>query len=172
MGAIAEGLALRIVSGDVPESLQSKYIMSLDVGRLIAGTKYRGEFEGRLSAVVAELKKTKLVILLIDELHTVVTAGSSEGALGAGNMLKPSLARGELQVLGATTFVEYRKYIEKDAAMERRFQPVKVPEPSVSDTVHILYGLRDKYENHHNVVIEDSALKAAAELAARHIHDR
>ena len=170
--AIAEGLALRIVRGDVPVSLQNKYIMSLDVGRMVAGTKYRGEFEGRLTAVVAELKRTKLVILLIDEVHTVVTAGNAEGSLGAGNMLKPALSRGELQVLGATTFVEYSKYIEKDAAMERRFQPVKVPEPSVVDTVQILYGLRDKYENHHNVVIEDSALKAAAELAARHIHDR
>ena len=170
--AIAEGLALRIIKNNIPVNLQNKYIMSLDVGRIIAGTKYRGEFEGRLTAVIAESKRTKLVILLIDEVHTIITAGNAEGSLGAGNMLKPALSRGELQVLGATTFVEYSKYIEKDAAMERRFQPVKIPEPNVVDTVQILYGLRDKYENHHNVVIENNALKTAAELAARHIHDR
>jgi ATP-dependent Clp protease ATP-binding subunit ClpB len=171
--AIAEGLARRIIAGDVPEGLRGKRILSLDLGLLIAGTKYRGEFEDRLKALLKELTESEgEAILFIDELHTVVGAGSAEGAMDAGNMLKPALARGEIRVIGATTLDEYRKYIEKDKALERRFQPVNVPEPSVEDTISILRGIREKYEVHHGIKIEDSALVAAAQLSTRYITER
>lgn len=171
--AIAEGLALRIVAGDVPEGLKGKHVMSLDIGALLAGAKYRGEFEERLKAVLEEIADSDGdVVLFIDELHTLVGAGGAEGAVDAANMLKPALARGELHCIGATTLNEYRKYIEKDAALERRFMPVQVDEPSVNDTVAILRGLKERYEVHHGVRIQDDALMAAARLADRHVHDR
>jgi ATP-dependent Clp protease ATP-binding subunit ClpB len=171
--AIVEGLAGRIIRGDVPEGLKTKKIVALDMGALIAGAKYRGEFEERLKAVLKEILDAEgQVILFIDELHTVVGAGASEGSMDASNMLKPMLARGELHTIGATTLDEYRKYIEKDAALERRFQPVMVPEPSVEDTISILRGLRQRYEIHHKVRIKDAALVAAAVLSNRYISDR
>ena len=171
--AIAEGLAQRIVSGDVPEGLKDKTIFALDMGALIAGAKYRGEFEERLKAVLEEIRKSEGGILLfIDELHTIVGAGKTEGSMDAGNLLKPMLARGELHCIGATTLDEYRKYIEKDAALERRFQPVQVDEPSVEDTISILRGLKERYEVFHGVRIHDSALVAAATLSNRYITDR
>ncbi len=171
--AIAEGLAQRIVSGDIPESLKDKIIAVLDMGGLIAGTKYRGEFEDRLKAILKEIKNADgNIILFIDEIHTLVGAGKTDGAMDAANILKPSLARGELHCIGATTLDEYKKYIEKDAALERRFQPVTVKEPSVEDTVSILRGLKEKYEIHHGVRIKDSALVAAAHLANKYIADR
>ncbi|MBC5825510.1 MAG: ATP-dependent chaperone ClpB [Candidatus Eremiobacteraeota bacterium] len=171
--AIVEGLAHRVVRGDVPESLKDRRIIALDLGALIAGAKYRGEFEDRLKAVLKEVSQGQGdIILFIDELHTVVGAGAAEGSMDASNMLKPMLARGELHAIGATTLNEYRKYIEKDAALERRFQPVLVPEPSVEDTISILRGLRDRYELHHKVRIKDSALVAAAVLSNRYITDR
>ncbi len=171
--AIAEGLARRIVAGDVPESLKNRRIVALDMGALVAGAKYRGEFEERLKAVLQEVTKSEgQIILFIDELHTVVGAGKAEGSMDAGNMLKPMLARGELHCIGATTLDEYRKYIEKDAALERRFQPVLVEEPSVESTISILRGLRERYEIHHGVRIQDSALVAAAVLSHRYISDR
>ncbi|MEN9247668.1 MAG: ATP-dependent chaperone ClpB [Gloeomargarita sp. GMQP_bins_69] len=171
--AIVEGLAQRIVRGDVPESLQNRRLISLDMGALIAGAKYRGEFEDRLKAVLKEVTSSEgQIILFIDEIHTVVGAGATEGAMDAGNLLKPMLARGELRCIGATTLNEYRKYIEKDAALERRFQQVFVAEPSVEDTISILRGLKDRYETHHNVKISDSALIAAAVLSNRYISDR
>ena len=171
--AIAEGLAQRIVRGDVPEGLKDKTIFSLDMGALIAGAKYRGEFEERLKAVLEEIRRSEgQILLFIDELHTIVGAGKTEGSMDAGNLLKPMLARGELHCIGATTLDEYRKYIEKDAALERRFQPVQVDEPSVEDTISILRGLKERYEVYHGVRIHDSALVAAATLSNRYITDR
>ncbi|MGD0345633.1 MAG: ATP-dependent chaperone ClpB [Terracidiphilus sp.] len=171
--AIVEGLARRIVSGDVPESLRDKRVISLDLGSMLAGAKYRGEFEDRLKAVLKEIEEANgQIVLFIDELHTLVGAGAAEGAIDASNMLKPALARGELRAIGATTLNEYRKYIEKDAALERRFQIVYVGEPNVEDTIAILRGLKDRYEQHHNVRIKDAAIVAAATLSHRYISDR
>ena len=169
--AIVEGLAQRIVNGDVPEQLQSKRLVALDIGALVAGTKYRGEFEERLKTSVGEVKETG-AILFIDVLHTLVGAGAAEGAVDAANILKPALSRGELQTIGATTLYEYRKYIERDAALERRFQPIQVEEPSVDETIQILTGVRPLYEEHHKLKISDEALKAAANMAARYVTDR
>ena len=171
--AIVEGLAQRIVSGDIPESLRDRRVISLDIGALLAGSKYRGEFEERLKAVLDEIKEAGgKVVLFMDELHTIVGAGAAEGAVDAANLLKPMLARGELRAVGATTLDEYRKHIEKDAALERRFQPVLVGEPTVEDTIAILRGLKERYEVHHSVDIQDAALIAAATLAHRYIADR
>src|SRR6266508_445084 len=170
--AIAEGLAHRIVKGDVPETLQGKRVLTLDIGSLVAGTKYRGEFEERLKKIIEELRHAHDVILFIDELHTLVGAGAAEGAVDAANILKPSLARGELQCIGATTLDEFRKYIERDAALERRFQPVMVDESTIEETVDILLGIRSRYEDHHKTSITDDAVKAAAELSSRYITDR
>src|SRR3954467_12998454 len=171
--AIVEGLAIRIVNHDVPTILDNKRIIALDMGALIAGAKFRGEFEDRLKAVIKEVTQSEgRIILFIDELHTVVGAGKAEGSMDAGNLLKPALARGELRTIGATTLDEYRKNIEKDAALERRFQPVKVGEPSVEDTIAILRGLKPRYEAHHGVRITDSALVSAAVLSDRYIQDR
>ncbi|MGN1327828.1 MAG: Clp protease N-terminal domain-containing protein, partial [Clostridia bacterium] len=170
--AIAEGLAEKIVAGDVPETLKDKRVVSIDISSMVAGAKYRGDFEERIKKSLQEVKKAGDVILFIDEIHTIVGAGSAEGAVDAANILKPLLARGEIQVVGATTTNEYRKYIEKDAALERRFSPVTVAEPSEEDTIKILEGLRDKYEAHHNVKITDEAIKAAVELSTRYVNDR
>src|SRR5579862_2292934 len=171
--AIAEGLAQRIVAGDVPEGLKDRRVWALDIGSLLAGSKYRGEFEERLKAVLNEIRSSEgRIILFIDELHTIVGAGAAEGAVDAANLLKPLLARGELRCIGATTLDEYRKHIEKDKALERRFQPVFVGEPSVVDTIAILRGLKEKYEVHHGIRIRDGALVAAARLSDRYITDR
>ncbi|MCL2351448.1 MAG: ATP-dependent Clp protease ATP-binding subunit [Firmicutes bacterium] len=170
--AIAEGLAQKIAAGSVPETLKNRRVVSLDLSAMVAGTKYRGEFEERIKKVLQEVKSATNVILFIDELHTIIGAGGAEGSLDASNILKPSLSRGEMQVIGATTLDEYRKYIEKDAALERRFQPVSVDEPTEEEAVQILTGLRDKYEAHHNVSITDKALEAAVKLSARYINDR
>ncbi|MDK6301943.1 ATP-dependent Clp protease ATP-binding subunit [Corynebacterium sp. UMB9976] len=170
--AVVEGLALDIVNGKVPETLRDKQVYSLDLGSLVAGSRYRGDFEERLKKVLKEINQRGDIILFIDEIHTLVGAGAAEGAIDAASILKPKLARGELQTIGATTLEEYRKHIEKDAALERRFQPVQVPEPSVADTIEILKGLRDRYEAHHRVSITDGALRSAATLADRYINDR
>ena len=170
--AVVEGLAQAIVAGDVPETIKDKQIYSLDMGALVAGSRYRGDFEERLKKILKEIRTRGDIILFIDEIHTLVGAGAAEGSIDASQMLKPMLARGELQTIGATTSDDYRKYIEKDAALERRFQPVKVDEPSVEETVGILKGLRDRYEAHHRVIITDAAIQAAAELADRYVSDR
>src|SRR5690554_3134862 len=170
--AVAEGLAQRIQEGIVPELLKDKKIVTLDMPGMLAGAKYRGEFEERLKNVMSEIKKNKDIILFIDEMHTIIGAGAAEGAIDASNILKPALARGEIQAIGATTIDEYRKHVEKDPALERRFQPVNVGEPSKEETVQILFGLRDRYEAHHKVRITDGALRAAVELSDRYITDR
>ncbi len=170
--AIAEGLAQAIVNQEIPESLANKRVLTLDMGGLVAGTKYRGEFEERLKKILDEIRSSKEVVLFIDELHTLVGAGAAEGAIDAANILKPALARGEIQCIGATTLNEYRKYIEKDAALERRFQPVFVEEPKLEETVEILSGVRSLYEKHHRVTISDAAVRAAAELSGRYVSDR
>nr|ADJ57429.1 clp protease ATP binding subunit [uncultured prymnesiophyte C19847] len=170
--AIAEGLAQRIANRDIPDTLEDKRVVALDIGLLIAGTKYRGEFEERLKKIMDEVRTANNVILIIDEVHTLIGAGAAEGAIDAANILKPALSRGELQCIGATTLEEYRKHIEKDAALERRFQPVMVGEPSVEETIEILYGLRDRYEKHHKLVISDDALAAAAKFSDQYIADR
>ncbi len=170
--AVAEGLAEKIVAGDVPETLKDKRVVSMDIASMVAGAKYRGDFEERIKKALKEVKKAGDVIIFIDEIHTIVGAGSAEGAVDAANILKPLLARGEIQLIGATTLKEYRKYIEKDAALERRFSPVTVNEPTEEETIQILYGLRDKYEAHHNVKITDEAIKSAVELSSRYINDR
>ncbi|MDP3013231.1 MAG: Clp protease N-terminal domain-containing protein, partial [Candidatus Subteraquimicrobiales bacterium] len=170
--AVVEGLALRIAKSEVPELLKDKQIYTLDLGALVAGSKYRGEFEERLKKVMKEIRSRGDVILFIDEMHNLVGAGAAEGAIDAASILKPALARGELQTIGATTIDEYRKYVERDAALERRFQPIFVEEPSVEETIEILKGLKDRYEAHHNVTIIDKALVAAATLADRYISDR
>ncbi|MDO5707113.1 MAG: ATP-dependent Clp protease ATP-binding subunit [Andreesenia angusta] len=170
--AVAEGLAQKIVEGDVPETLKNKKIVTLDIASMIAGSKYRGEFEERIKGLIDEIKEDENIILFIDEMHTLIGAGASEGSVDASNILKPALARGELQTIGATTIDEYRKYIEKDSAFERRFQPVNVAEPSEEDSIKILIGLRDKYEAHHGVKIPEEAIEAAVELSVRYINDR
>ena len=170
--AIVEGLAQRIVANDVPETLQGKQLYTLDLGALVAGSRYRGDFEERLKKVLKEIRTRGDIVLFIDELHTLVGAGAAEGAIDAASILKPMLARGELQTIGATTLDEYRKHLEKDAALERRFQPIKVEQPTVAHTIEILKGLRDRYESHHSVTITDQALVAAANLADRYLADR
>ena len=170
--AIAEGLAQRVVTGDVPETLKGKRVVSLDLTGMVAGTKYRGDFEERIKNAIDEVKKAKDVILFIDELHTIIGAGAAEGAIDAANIIKPALGRGEIQIVGATTLSEYKKYIEKDAALERRFQPVVINEPSEEASIQILMGLRDKYEAHHKLKITDEAIKAAVEMSSRYINDR
>ena len=170
--AIAEGLAQRIMNRDIPDTLDDKKVISLDIGLLIAGTKYRGEFEERLKKIMDEVRTNQNIVLVIDEVHTLIGAGAAEGAIDAANIIKPALSRGELQCIGATTLEEYRKHIEKDAALERRFQPVQVGEPSVDETVEILFGLRERYEKHHKLVISDEAVVAASKLADQYIADR
>merc|ERR1712086_112782 len=170
--AIAEGLAQRIANRDIPDTLDEKLVVALDIGLLIAGTKYRGEFEERLKKIMDEVRTSNNIILVIDEVHTLIGAGAAEGAIDAANILNPALSRGELQCIGATTLEEYRKHIEKDAALERRFQPVMVGEPSVDETIEILYGLRERYEKHHKLIISDEALAAAAKFADQYIADR
>ena len=167
-----EGLAQLIVSGDVPDTILGKRLLSLDISGMVAGSKYRGEFEERIKKVIAEAKNDGDVLLFIDELHTIIGAGGAEGALDAANILKPALARGELQIIGATTVEEYRKHIEKDSALERRFQPVEVAEPDTDESIAILMGIREKYEQHHKVIISDEAVKAAVKLSQRYINDR
>ena len=170
--AIVEGLAQRIVNGNIPENLKNKRVISLDIASMVAGAKYRGDFEERVKKCLQEVKKAEDVILFIDEIHTIVGAGAAEGAIDAANILKPLLARGEIRLIGATTIKEYRKYIEKDQALERRFQSVYVEEPSKEDAIAILIGLRDKYEAHHNVQISEDSIIASVELTSRYITDR
>ncbi|MCX7837797.1 MAG: AAA family ATPase, partial [candidate division WOR-3 bacterium] len=170
--AVIEGLAQQIIRGDIPEILKTKRVVTMDISSMVAGSKYRGEFEGRIKKCIEEVTQAGNVILFIDEIHTIIGAGAAEGSLDAANILKPSLARGEMQVIGATTYDEYRKHIEKDSGLERRFQPVKVDEPSVDDAISILKGLRDKYEAHHEVKITDEAIEASVRLSSRYITDR
>jgi len=170
--AIAEGLAQRIVAGDVPESLIDKRVVTLDLSGMVAGTKYRGEFEERIKTAIEEVQKARDIILFIDELHTIIGAGAAEGAIDAANIVKPALGRGEMQIIGATTLNEYRKHVEKDAALERRFQPVMVNEPTQEESIRILMGLRDKYEAHHKLKISDEAIEAAVSMSYRYINDR
>ena len=170
--AVAEGLAIRIVNSEVPDILENKKIIQLDMGLLIAGTKYRGEFEERLKKIMDEIRQAGNVILVIDEMHTLIGAGAAEGAIDAANILKPALSRGEIQVIGATTSDEYRKYIEKDSALERRFQPVIIEEPSIDETIEIIKGLKPKYEDHHNLYISDDAIVAATKLSSKYVNDR
>ncbi len=170
--AIAEGLAQKIIAGEIPETLRDKRVMTLDMGSVVAGTKYRGEFEDRLKKIMDEIRQAGNIVLFIDELHTLIGAGGAEGAIDASNILKPALARGELQCIGATTLDEYRKYIEKDAALERRFQPITVDQPSPEEAIQILHGLRDRYEAHHRVKITDEAIVQAVKLSDRYITDR
>ena len=170
--AIVEGLAQRIAMGAVPAPLQNRRLLTLDMASMVAGSKYRGEFEERIKRVIKEAEESQEVLLFIDELHTIIGAGGAEGAMDASNILKPSLARGEIQLIGATTIEEYRKYIEKDPALERRFQPVTVEEPTMEETLEILKGLRKAYEKHHGVVITDEAVQAAVTLSERYINDR
>src|SRR5699024_10786277 len=170
--AVVEGLAQAIVNGDVPEILTDKQLYTLDLGSLVAGSRYRGDFEERLKKALKEIRTRGDLILFIDEIHTLVGAGAAEGAIDAASILKPMLARGELQTIGATTLDEYRKHIEKDAALERRFQPIQVPEPSLAHSIEILKGLRDKYEAHHKVTVTDGALAAAVNMSDRYINDR
>merc|ERR1719161_1969400 len=170
--AVAEGLAQMIASGDVPETIEGKQVVTLDMGLLVAGTKYRGEFEERLKKLMEEIKQHDDIILMIDEVHTLIGAGAAEGAIDAANILKPALARGELQCIGATTIDEYRKHIEKDPALERRFQPVQVPEPTVEESIEILRGLRERYENHHKLCYTDDAIECAVKYAHQYISDR
>merc|ERR1719428_1115580 len=170
--AVTEGLAQKIADNDVPETIEDKRVISLDMGLLVAGTKYRGEFEERLKKLMDEIKQNDDIILMIDEVHTLIGAGAAEGAIDAANILKPALARGELQCIGATTIDEYRKHIEKDPALERRFQPVQVDEPTVKETVQILAGLRERYEAHHKLRYTDEALEAAAQYSSQYISDR
>ena len=170
--AVIEGLAQKIINGNIPENLKNKKIVTLDITSMVAGAKYRGDFEERVKKCIAEVKKTKDIILFIDEIHTIVGAGAAEGAIDAANILKPILARGEIQVIGATTIKEYRKYIEKDQALERRFQQVNIEEPNIENTITILKGLRDKYEAHHNVKITDESIEYAVKLSSRYINDR
>ena len=170
--AIVESLARRIVAGDIPDTLRGKRLLTLDMGSLVAGTKYRGEFEERLKKIIEEIRNSKNCVLFIDEIHTIVGAGAAEGAVDAANILKPSLSRGEMQVIGATTLDDYRKYVERDSALERRFQPVRVEEPTVEETIQILMALKERYEEHHNLNISDEALSTSANLAARFIPDR
>ena len=170
--AVAEGLALKIVQGEVPELLKDKRVVALDLTSMVAGTKYRGDFEERIKSAMEEVKNSGNIILFIDEIHTIIGAGAAEGSADAANILKPSLARGEFQLIGATTIDEYRKHIEKDAALERRFQPVMVGEPTEEEAIQILKGLRDRYEVHHKVKITDEAIDAAVKLSSRYIADR
>ena len=170
--AVVESMAQKIISGDVPDTLRDKQLYTLDLGALVAGSRYRGDFEERLKKVLKEIRTRGDIILFIDEMHTLVGAGAAEGAIDAASILKPMLARGELQTIGATTLDEYRKYVEKDAALERRFAPIQVPAPDLELTVQILKGLRDRYESHHKVTITDEAIKAAARLSDRYISDR
>ena len=170
--AVVEGLAQRIVDNNVPEILKNKQVITLDISSMVAGAKYRGDFEERIKKVLNEVKKSKDIILFIDEIHTIVGAGAAEGAIDAANILKPLLARGEIQVIGATTISEYRKYIEKDSALERRFQQIIINEPSKEDAIKILKGLTDKYEAHHNIKITEEAINAAVDLSERYITDR
>src|SRR5690606_18002765 len=170
--AIAEGLAQKIIANEIPETLRDKRVMTLDMGSVVAGTKYRGEFEDRLKKIMDEIRQAGNIILFIDELHTLIGAGGAEGAIDASNILKPALSRGELQCIGATTLDEYRKYIEKDAALERRFQPIYVNEPTIEESIQILKGLRDRYEAHHRVTIPDESIEAAVRLSDRYISDR
>ena len=170
--AIAEGLAQKIVNNEIPETLRDKRVMTLDMGSVVAGTKYRGEFEDRMKKIMDEIRQAGNIILFIDELHTLIGAGGAEGAIDASNILKPALARGEMQCIGATTLDEYRKYIEKDAALERRFQPIMVDQPTPEEAIQILHGLRDRYEAHHRVKITDEAIEQAVKLSDRYITDR